>query len=85
MYGLQIDEEFKILHNYSFDSKDYQVTPGSPWNYMLVLRNDSKPEDDLKLVSTGLKPGTKYPFSSEGAPIYITAMVIIMLMLFDSF
>jgi len=75
LYGLHIDEEFKILRNYSFNSKDYQVMPGSPWNYVLLLHNDSKPEDDLKFVSTGLKPDTKYPFSLDGAPCYINAMV----------
>ena len=42
---------------------------------MLLLHDDSKPEDDLKFISTGLKPDTKYPFSSDGAPSYIMAMV----------
>lgn len=42
---------------------------------MLLLHDDSKPEDDLKFVSTGLKPDTKYPFSLDDVPSYIMAMV----------
>lgn len=73
LYGLHIEENFKVLHSYAFESKDYQVTPESPWNYALVLHDDSKPDDDLKFVSNGLH--SSYPFSPDGAPSYIEAMV----------
>ena len=73
LYGLRIEEDFKVLHNYSFESKDYQVTPGSPWNYALMLHNDDQPENDLKFVSKGLN--STYPFSPDGAPSYIEATV----------
>ena len=73
LYGLQIKEDFKVLHSYAFESKDYQVTPGTPWNYALVLHNDHKPTDDLKFVSKRLN--STYPFSPDGAPSYIEAMV----------
>lgn len=49
------------------------MTPGSPWNYALLLHNDYEPDDDLKFVSKGLN--STYPFSPDGAPNYIEAMV----------
>jgi len=73
LYGLQIEENFKVLRSYAFESKDYQVTPGSPWNYALLLHNDSKPDDDLIFVSKELN--STYPFSPDGAPNYVKATV----------
>ena len=73
LYGLQIEEDFKVLRSYAFESKDYQVTPGTPWNYALVLHDDHEPTEDLKFVSEGLN--STYPFSPDGAPSYIEAMV----------
>lgn len=73
LYGLHIEENFKALRSYAFESKDYQVTPGSPWNYALLLHNDYKPDDDLTFISKGLQ--NTYPFSPDGAPSYIEATV----------
>ena len=67
-------EEFKVLANYKFQSKDYQITPGTAWNYALKLSNDSLPEHDLKVTCSGLEIGVP-PFSLRGAPIIITAEV----------
>lgn len=72
LYGLEIKEEFKELRSYEFQSKDYQVTPGSPWNYAIHLTNDSQPEIDLKFVNIGWKEGS-VPFSIAGAPSKIMA------------
>ena len=73
LYGLRIEEDFKALRSYAFESKDYQVTPGSPWSYALLLHNDYQPENDLKFVSKKLN--STYPFSPDGAPSYIEATV----------
>ena len=35
LYGLSIKENSKFCKSYQFDSKDYQVTPGSLWNYAI--------------------------------------------------
>lgn len=70
---MQIDEQFKTLKSYAFNSKDYQVTPGSPWNYALQL-NEETINSDLEVVVSGLKKGIP-PFSKEGAPVRIKAKV----------
>ncbi len=67
-------EDFKVLAEYAYESRDYQVTPGSAWNYALLLRKDSDPEEDLEYVSTGLEIGVP-PFSIKGAPGMIIAKV----------
>ena len=67
-------ENFKVLESYKFQSKDYQITAGTPWNYALRLSNDSQPEQDLKVSSSGLEIGVP-PFSLRGAPIAISAAV----------
>ena len=64
-----------MLHSYAFESRDYQVTPGSPWNYALKLQNDSQPDKDLTFASKGLELGVP-PFSLKGAPGMIMAQVI---------
>ena len=73
LYGLHIEEDFKVLQSYAFQSKDYQVTPGSPWNYALLLHDDHQPDNDLKFMNKGLH--SIYPFSPDGAPSYIEATV----------
>ena len=75
LYGLQIVENFEVLREYAFESRDYQVTPGSPWNYALRLRNDTTPSQDMTYVSTGMEIGVP-PFSTEGAPGKIVAQVL---------
>ena len=74
LYGLHIKEEFEVLNSYQFQSKDYQVSPGSVWNYAVRLRNDSRPDQDLSVVFSGLEVGVP-PFSLRGSPITITAQV----------
>ena len=73
MYGLSIKENFKVLHSYQFDSKDYQITPGSLWNYAIQL-SSPYPENDMEVIVDGLKPPFP-PFSQQGAPIKIQAKV----------
>ena len=68
-------EQFKVLANYKFQSKDYQITPGSVWNYALRLGNDSQPDQDLQVISYGLEVGVP-PYSMRGAPIVISAQVV---------
>lgn len=75
LYSLEIAEDFKVLHSYAFESRDYQVTPGSPWNYALKLQNDSQPDKDLTFANKGLELGV-HPFSLKGAPGMIVAQVI---------
>ena len=65
-----------MLERYSFESRDYQVTPESPWNYALRLRDDSHPQQDLTFVSSGLELGVP-PFSLKGAPGKIMAQVML--------
>ena len=79
LYGLEIKEDFKVLNSYAFESKDYQITPGSSWNYALKLTDDTSPESDLQFVSTGMEIGVP-PFSLKGAPTGIMAKVHIMLL-----
>lgn len=71
LYGLLIEELFQILHNYTYESRDYQVTSGSPWNYALYLPND---EDYFVVTKQGLQKDLP-PFSGTGAPILISAKV----------
>ncbi|WP_156416076.1 hypothetical protein [Nitrosopumilus sp. Nsub] len=73
LYGLHIQEDFKTLRSYAFNSKDYQVTPGSPWNYAIKLSEDDV-DKDLVVVETGIKKGVS-PFSTNGAPVMIKAKV----------
>ena len=73
LYGLHIQEDFKTLRSYAFSSKDYQVTPGSPWNYAIKLSEDAI-DKDLVAVEKGIKKGVS-PFSTDGAPVVIKAKV----------
>lgn len=69
MYSLHIKEDFKTLHEYAFKSKDYAVTPGSPWNYAIKLN-----KEDFVVVEKGITKGVP-PFSNDGAPVQIRAKV----------
>ena len=69
MYSLHIKEDFKTLHEYAFKSKDYAVTPGSPWNYAIKLN-----KEDFVVVEKGITKGVP-PFSNDGAPVQIKAKV----------
>ena len=73
LYGLSIEENFKVLHSYQFASKDYQITPGSPWNYAIQLSGPD-PEKAMEVIVDGLKPNLP-PFSQQGAPVKIQAKV----------
>jgi hypothetical protein len=73
LYGLSIVENFTALRSYEFESKDYQVTPSSPWNYAIHLSSDPE-KSDMAITVGGLKP-THPPFSQEGAPVKIQAKV----------
>jgi len=77
LYALEIAENFGVLQSYSFESRDYQVTPGSPWNYALRLRNDSNPSQDLTFLNSELKLGVT-PFSLKGSPGKIIAPLILL-------
>ena len=67
-------EKFEVLANYKFQSRDYQITADTPWNFALKLTNDSQPDQDLRVTSAGLEIGVP-PFSLRGAPISISAQV----------
>ena len=69
LYSLHIQEDFKTLRKYAFNSKDYAVTPGSPWNYAIKLNNE-----DFVVVENGITKGVP-PFSNDGAPVLIRAKV----------
>ena len=77
LYGLDIVENFTALREYAFQSKDYQVTPASPWNYAVKIQDDSAVDKDLSFVHTGLMKGVP-PFSKKGAPVKIVAQVCVM-------
>lgn len=72
LYGLDIVENFTALREYAFQSKDYQVTPASPWNYAVKIQDDSAVDKDLSFVHTGLTKGVP-PFSKKGTPVKIMA------------
>ena len=73
LYGLSIKEQFSVLRSYNFSSKDYQITPGSPWNYAIHL--STNPENSDMVVNVdGFKPPNP-PFSQQGAPVSIQAKV----------
>lgn len=74
LFGLAMEEQFKVLESYKFQSKDYQITSSSTWNYALRLSNDSQPNHDLTVISSGLEIGVP-PFSQRGAPVIIEAQV----------
>ena len=73
LYGLSIVENFTALRSYEFESKDYQITPGSPWNYAIHLSSDPE-KTDMSVTVDGLKPPLP-PFSQQGAPVKIQAKV----------
>lgn len=76
LFGLEIKEDFQVLNSYKFQSKDYQISPKSSWNYALRLHDDLKPDQDLRVVYLGLEIGVP-PFSLKGAPIMIMAEVCV--------
>ena len=41
--------------SYEFESKDYQGTPESPWNYAIHLDSDPR-KIDMEVTVDGLKP-----------------------------
>ena len=63
-----------MLESYAFQSKDYMVLPGTPWNYALLLTDDVKFGNELQYVGTGLQPNVP-PFSQNGVPGRILAKV----------
>ena len=73
LYGLSIKENFTTLRSYEFESKDYQITPGSPWNYAIHLSSDPT-KSDMEVSVDGLNPSYP-PFSQQGAPVKIQAKV----------
>jgi hypothetical protein len=72
LYGLEIGEKYTVLHSYAFESKDYQITNTTPWNYALKLDDDEHPEQDLEFVYSGLQSNLA-PFSIAGSPSMIKA------------
>ncbi len=70
-----MDEAFKILNSYKFDSKDFQVTANTPWNYALYLPSDQEANTTLSVVVRGMQKGL-HPFSYEGTPVMINAKVL---------
>ncbi len=72
VYSLRIAEEKKPLNNTMAKNPDFpswDVTPGSPWNYGLVLKS----ENDLGNVQVKARPVTGFPWTPENAPVVLTA------------
>lgn len=72
-----MNENSKVLNSYAFDSKDYQVTTNSSWNYALYLPSDETADQDLAVVLRGMQTGHP-PFSYEGTPVMINAKVSVV-------
>jgi glycosyl hydrolase family 127 (putative beta-L-arabinofuranosidase)/beta-L-arabinofuranosidase (glycosyl hydrolase family 127) len=68
VYSLKIGEDWKKLRDRS-PAADWEVYPTTPWNYGLLL-NPDRPETSIEVRE---KPVADYPFSSEGAPVELTA------------
>jgi hypothetical protein len=67
LYGLRIDEQWRrIVERPEVD--DWEIDPGSPWNYALALDPD-RPESDLTLASA---PVGRQPFAPDAAPCEVT-------------
>jgi DUF1680 family protein len=71
VYALRIDEQWKeisagIKHPAVAPAKDWEVRPGSPWNYGLLVSPDT-----VGNLAVSEKPVGDYPFSPLGAPIEI--------------
>ena len=90
LYALEIGENYTVLRNYSFESKDYQVSEkfecdafhkptlqilnATVWNYGLWLDDDSNPEKYLEYSYRGFQSNAP-PFSVAGSPAMIKAKV----------
>jgi hypothetical protein len=68
VYSLKIGEDWKKLRDKA-PAADWEVYPTTPWNYGLLL-NPDRPETSIEVRE---KPVGAYPFSSEGAPVELTA------------
>lgn len=69
LYALRVGEEFAVLANNPYDSKDYAVTPTSPWAYALVV-DPANPAASLSFTRVGPPPAL--PFNSTAPPVMIT-------------
>ncbi len=74
VFALNLQPNFTILANYSFDSKDYQILPaqGVAWNYGLRLQDDSQPDADLQFQQVP-GPIPSNPFDPDTSPVRILA------------
>ncbi|XP_065833436.1 uncharacterized protein [Oscarella lobularis] len=72
LYALEIGENYTVLRNYSFESKDYQILNATVWNYGLWLDDDSNPEKYLEYSYRGFQSNAP-PFSVAGSPAMIKA------------
>ena len=69
-YSLRIREEYK-RHGGTDAWPAFDVFPGSPWNYGLVLGKDD-PAADIRFEA-GTWPADDQPFKADAAPVRLTA------------
>lgn len=71
LYGLKIDDVWRVITRRE-TVNDYELDPGSPWNYALILDPENAETSlDLRVSETGYMP-----FSPEWAPHAITAQAV---------
>jgi len=68
IYALKIGERWSKVTERA-QASDWAVEPTTPWNYALVL-DTALPGNSLKVEERTVR---QYPFSSEGAPVVLTA------------
>ena len=68
VFSLKIGESWHKIKQ-TGPAADWEVYPTTPWNYALVL----DPRNATKAFEANEKPIATQPFSSEGAPVEITA------------
>lgn len=68
VYSLKIGEDWRKLKDHA-PAADWEVHPATAWNYGLIV-DPARPDKTLRFAR---KPGGKYPFSPDGAPVEIAA------------
>lgn len=49
MYALKIDEKWKQLHHYKYNSSDWQINAGSPWEVALQI-DPENPDSSIEFI-----------------------------------
>ncbi|XP_065186897.1 uncharacterized protein LOC135817607 [Sycon ciliatum] len=72
LYGMTMIEDYTVLRQYQFESKDYQVTGKSAWNYALHLASDTDLKSALTFIQ-GIMPLTASPYHLATVPVHLLA------------